>query len=341
MINRVYRLTGRKKFEEIFVEEQMSEETIFVRPTYLSICAADQRYYNFQRAIEVLNKKLPMALIHEAIGEVVYDPKGEYKSGEKVILIPVIPVEEDEIIAENYVRSSLFRSSGYDGFLQEVINQPRERVVRLTEALDKPVMAYAELMSVSMHAIRRFETKSHKRREHLGVWGDGNLGFITALFLKELYPEKIIHVFGKNREKLEMFSFADEIHLINDDFKDLKIDHAFECVGGMGSQYAINQIIDLINPEGYVALMGVSEQQVEINTRMTLEKGLFLVGNSRSGIEDYRAVVELLNRSPELIGYLENIIASIQTVKDTKGLMGAFETDGMKVFGKTIIKWEV
>jgi ribitol-5-phosphate 2-dehydrogenase len=341
MINRIFRLTGRKRFEEIFIEEEIKKNNLFVRPSYLSICAADQRYYKFERSIEVLNEKLPMALIHEAIGEVLYDPQGEFEVGEYVILIPGIPVEIDDVIDENYLTSSLFRSSGYDGFLQEIINQPYNRVVRLPEILIKPVMAFAELMSVSIHAIGRFDIKSHSRKRNIGVWGDGNLGFITALFLKELYTESKIHVFGKNRDKLEMFAFVDEVHLINEDLKDINIDHAFECVGGRGSKGAINQIIDIINPEGYMALMGVSEEFVEINTRRVLEKGLSLVGNSRSKLEDYQKVVDIVYENPNILGYLENIITSIQTIRTISDINKAFEDDNTKLFGKTIMKWEI
>ncbi|EES48525.1 ribitol-5-phosphate dehydrogenase [Clostridium botulinum] len=341
MINKVYRLIGRKKFKEVFIEEEIKENSIFVRPSYLSICVADQRYYKFERSIEVLNKKLPMALIHEAIGQIVYDPKGEYKEGEYVVLIPCIPLEKDEIIDENYLKSSLFRSSGYDGFLQEVINQPRERIVRLPSKLFKPVMAFTELMSVSIHAIQRFNRIAHKRRENIGVWGDGNVGFITALFLKQQYPECKVHVFGKNSEKLDMFVFADEVHLISDDLSNIYIDHAFECVGGRGSQLAINQIIDIINPEGYIGLMGVSEENIEVNTRMTLEKGLLLVGNSRSTLEDYEKTVGIIDKNPKLLGYLESIITSVQKVRKINEINRAFEDDNAKIYGKTIIEWEI
>ncbi|NFO04759.1 ribitol-5-phosphate dehydrogenase [Clostridium botulinum] len=341
MINKIYRLTSRKKFEEVFIEEEIKQDSIFVRPVYLSICVADQRYYKFERPIEVLNKKLPMALIHEAIGEVVYDPKGEYKKGDNVILIPCIPLEKDEVITENYLRSSLFRSSGYDGFLQEIINQPRQRVVKLPDNLCKPVMAFSELMSVSIQAIERFDKMAHPKKQNIGVWGDGNVGFITALFLKKRYPNSKIYIFGKNTDKLDMFVFADEIHVISDDLNNIKLDHAFECVGGRGSEAAINQIIDIINPQGYVSLMGVSEENVAINTRMVLEKGLLLIGNSRSTIEDYEQTVSILNQNPKLLGYLESIINSVEKVRKINDINKAFENDNSKIYGKTIIEWEI
>lgn len=48
-------------------------------------------------------------------------------------------------------------------------------------------------------------------------------------------------------------------YLVNNIPSDLKVDHAFECVGGRGSEAAINQIIDYIQPQGTISLMGVSE----------------------------------------------------------------------------------
>ena len=81
---------------------------------------------------------------------------------------------------------------------------------------------------------------------------------------------------------------------------DLVIDHGFECVGSSASQTAIEQIIDLINPQGTVNLFGVSEYPVPINTRMILEKGLTVQGNSRSEREDFIGVVRLLSENPQL-----------------------------------------
>lgn len=341
MINRRYRLTGRKKIEEFFVEQELNLGYIVIRPIYLSICEADQRYYKFSRPVEVMQKKLPMSLIHEAIGRVLYDPKGEFLSGDEVVLIPGIPREDDSIIMENYRESSLFRSSNCDGFLQEVIVQPRERVVKLPKHMFKSSMAYIELMSVGVHAIERFRAKAHSRRKNIGVWGDGNLGFILSLFLKEICSDAKVYIFGKNPDKLEQFSFVDKTYLISDDLSEVCLDHAFECVGGRGSQKAINQMIKCIRPEGYIALLGVSEEFVEINTRLVLEKGITLAGNSRSTIDDYKKVVEIIESNPRMMGYLDNIISSIQKVRKLDDINRAFEIDSTKIYGKTIIKWEI
>lgn len=339
MLNTVFRLKAPRQFEVTFKEVDLNKKEVIVRPTHLSICNADQRYYQGKRSEEILNKKLPMALIHEAIGKVIYDPTGTFAINDEVVMIPNLPEENDEIIAENYLRSSRFRASGNDGFLQEYISSVPDRLVRLPEGINKKVAAFTEIVSVSFHAIKRFLQTAHRRRNVVGVWGDGNLGYITSLLLKKMLPDTKIYVFGVNQYKLDDFTFADNTYLVKDIPSDLKIDHAFECVGGNASSTAINQIIGYINPEGTIAIMGVSEDLVPINTRMVLEKGLRIIGSSRSGRSDFTGLIELYKEKPEIVDYLENIVGSEITVRNVKDISEAFETDIHKLIGKTIMIW--
>ena len=85
MINQVIKLVAPRRMETFFKEENIDDNSIVVRPRYLSICAADQRYYTGSRAKEILDKKLPLALIHEAVGEVLFDKTGEFKSERKLL----------------------------------------------------------------------------------------------------------------------------------------------------------------------------------------------------------------------------------------------------------------
>jgi len=76
MINRVFRLTAPKQIQVHFCSMDLNTSDVIVRPRFLSICAADQRYYQGMRSPETLSKKLPMALIHECAGVVVHDASG-------------------------------------------------------------------------------------------------------------------------------------------------------------------------------------------------------------------------------------------------------------------------
>ena len=337
MINIVYRLKSPKFFEEAIDEVDL--DGVVVRPTHLSICQADQRYYQGSRPSEVLDEKLPMALIHEAIGEVVFDSKGNFKSGDKVVMIPNTPLCDD-IYAPNYSYNSKFRGSGFDGFTSDLINLPSDRVVKIPDDFNLNVSAFIELISVAYQGINKFKQIAITPKDNLGVWGDGNLGFITALLLKELFPESKVIVFGKHQENLNLFSFADEICRIHD-VDGVTIDHAFECVGSSASQTAIDQIIDLINPQGTINLFGVSEYPVPINTRMVLEKGLTIQGNSRSDREDFIGVVETLKQNPLLFEHLEKLITNVCEINSLNDLKESFDRDYISKFGKTILKWNI
>ena len=339
MINSVYRLVAPGMIEVACTQPDI-KNSVLLRPVYLSVCKADQRYYLGNRSREALKAKLPMALIHECVAKVVFDPTGNFKPGEIVVPVPNTPTEDDDVIAENYRPSSRFCSSGYDGFLRDYIDISPDRLVRVPEGVDLRIASFAELISVCVHAVARFEKFSHKRKNSIGIWGDGNVGFITALILKALYPEARLYVFGTVYDKLAYFSFADGAYHVDHVPEGLKIDHAFECVGGEGSRFAIAQIIDLINPEGSIGLMGVSERFVDINTRMVLEKGLNLFGSSRSGVEDFRKTMDILAENSKIPAYLENLIGEIVEVRTISDIHTAFARDISRHFGKTVIKWE-
>lgn len=341
MLNTVYRLVKPRKFEIEFKNIELADDFVMVRPTYLSICNADQRYYQGKRDPKVLEKKLPMALIHEAIGEVVYDNQGEFKVGQKVVMIPNTPFEEDTYIAENYLRSSKFRASGFDGFMQDNVAMRRDRLVVLSDNIDPRVAAFIEIISVSYHTVQRFLKISHARRNEVAIWGDGNLAYIVSLILSNLLPETKLYIMGIDDDKMAEFTFADKTFYVNSIPDDMSFDHAFECVGGQGCEMADNQIIDYIKPEGTIALMGVSENRVPLNTRMVLEKGLRIFGSSRSGREDFIKTVEFLSENTKAEKLLRKLINTVIDVRNVDDMIAAFESDIKKAGGKTIMRWGV
>ncbi|MBQ9994300.1 MAG: zinc-binding dehydrogenase, partial [Clostridia bacterium] len=149
-----------------------------------------------------------------------------------------------------------------------------------------------------------------------------------------------LYVFGIVDAKLAFFSFADEVYRSDSIPPDLRVDHAFECVGGAASADAINSIIDMIRPQGTVMLMGVSEKPVAINTRMVLERGLTLIGRSRSTTDDFIAVRDLLESRPVLQDKLCKIIRTVLEIRTIKDMQDAFDEDFVSPF-KTVLHWNV
>ena len=338
MINHIYQLISPGTVSIKYVDFSFSDKVI-VRPEYMALCHADQRYFLGQRDANTLKKKLPMALIHECCGHVVFDPTGTYKAGQKVVMIPNSPPKTyDNGIFENYAEGSYFLSSGHDGFMRELVTINPDRVVPCDGILPQ-VTAITEFVSVAVHAAKRFDKIAHSVRKRIGIWGDGSLAYVMANVLRAMFPGITIAVIGRQMTKLSQFSFVHETYLAEELPSDFKIDHAFECCGGEGSYYAIENIIDHIRPQGTLMLMGVSEHQVPINTRMVLEKGMTLVGSSRSGREDFTTAVELMSNQ-KFQRRLKVIIYEDKPVKNISDIYRVFQTDLATPF-KTVFKWDI
>jgi len=341
LLSCVYRLIAPRTFEPVQVEILWDNQGVLVRPTHISICNADQRYYQGTRSERVLGTKLPMSLSHEGIGVVVEDPTGTYKPGSHVVIIPNTPTEKSEFVAENYLPSSKFCGSGSDGLMQEYMILNPSQVIELPESISKDVASFTELVSVAVHAISRFESIAHKSRCTFGVWGDGSVGFIVAILLSLLYPKAKIIVVGRSALKLANFTFVTETHLSEEVTTLPPLDHAFECCGGEGVEIAIDQIISNINPEGTISLLGVSENKVPINTRLILEKGVRIFGSSRSGREDFERVFQLYEKHPVLLDYLRALVENVVEVNTILDIVNAFNLDRRKAMGKTIMHWNI
>lgn len=340
MLNTSFQLTKEKTiYPKIYEQEFDKENQIVIRPKAISLCNADSRYFYGKRPRQIMKKKLPIALGHEAIGTIVFDPKGEYEVGTMVVIVPNVSPKEESSISPNYDRESKFCSSSQDGFMQELIVHDRNAVVTLPKKDTYIVEPILEFISVTFQAISRFEKMANDRRDIFGVWGDGNLGYICALVLRKLYPESKVYVYGKHMDKLVRFSFATEVYLIDDIPEGEYLDHCFECVGGLGSGSAINQIIDVIKPEGTISLMGVTEEKVDINTRMVLEKGLLILGSSRSVKEDFEKAVEFVYSDKKIYSYLKNVIAERIEINAIEDIYEAFEIDKKCGFGKVVMDW--
>lgn len=324
MIKQVIRLIRPGLFLPCFAVETPGPEDVLVRPRYLSVCAADQRYFQGNRPSEVLAKKLPLALFHEAVGEVLRDPSGELPPGTFCVLLPGgVDSAED---GSNYQKGAFFRSSNADGFCQEVMCLDRRELLPIP---GEPVWPYVftELMSVCCQALRRLENVTSVSDEtHIGIWGDGAMSFMMALTLSQLKPDCLVSVFGKHDNKLINFSFVEHRINIADRANSTSVDIAVECVGGAGAQTAITQAVDRLVPKGTLLLMGVSETPPVVPTRLVLEKGLTIIGSSRSTRRDFENAMRLIAR-PDVQNSLFKIVSLRRSFSTASELIEIFHKE--------------
>lgn len=308
--SRTFRLFSPGVIGEATIQRPIQEEEVVVEPTIASVCHADLRYYKGTRRPEALAKKLPMALIHEGIGNIIISNTRDLQIGQRVVIVPNLPghlvkkghSEEcssccEKSFIDNYSEKNEFLGSGYDGIAQNYLVLPSVCAIPIPNEIPDEIAVLAELCTVSYQAVSRVKNILEAPNSTVAVFGDGPVGYLTAALVHHIYgiDASRLTVFGAIPEKLKHFTFA-KCALVQDyDFKtSKKVDVVIECTGGKFSESAINQGINIIARGGSLLLMGVTEERVPINTRDVLEKGLTLVGSSRSSYHDYHAVLSAM-----------------------------------------------
>lgn len=336
MIKQKIKLVRPGLFLPFFTFEKEVQNKIIVRPTVLSICAADQRYFTGARSTEVLRAKLPMCLIHEAIGRVLYDPLQRFRTGQNVILLPN-GGENDK--KHNYQPNSFFRSSSTDGFTQEFLEMDESELIAFN-SLHSKYYVFTELLSVCYQAISQIPSEEWANVKSVGVWGDGTVGYLLSLCIKKEFPNIKITVFGKHEEKLILFSHVDGVETVRQDCSSYPyVDLAFEAVGGSKAGEAVNQIIETIASCSFVCLTGVSEFPILTNTRKILEKGLTLRGASRSLRQDFLKAKLFLDETEDF-SLLDKIISNECSIRTPDELTEAFHIE-QKIPYKMILNWDI
>lgn len=343
MFVKSYKITEPKRFE-IFIED-INCDDILVRPEYLAVCKADIRYYLGNRDINVLKRKFPMSLVHEATGVVVRDKTGQFLPGQRVVMLPCLKAEcdktkclkcvrDDNKLLDNYCPESRFRSSNFDGFSKEIINTEAEYLVEIPDEIGAEAV-FSELISVGCCAMRRAGLWDKKEKK-IAVWGDGIMGYIISLVAKYGVGADV-SVVGLSAEKFKKFDFADT-YFVNDIDEMPQVSVAVEAVGGNASASAVNQAIDKLCSGGKIILSGVSNDNAPINTRMVLEHGLTLMGTTRSVRCDFEKAVELLT-IPEFRERILRLVEGVDVIENINSYYKAFDAAARsQALGKRIMK---
>lgn len=312
-----FRLTQPFRIEA--VEREVVRERpddVLVRPRVTGVCASDLKLYAGTRERGALSRKLPLALLHEGVGEVVEaGPASGLKPGMRVVITPNIPcyiahpdlypTKEQGCLAcrsggagENYCLHHLFLSSNTDGMAQSVFRHPGPLLVPVAKDVPDRIAALAEPLTTILAGCEKAPLRPDSR---VLVLGNGPLGQLVAITLAGFYGvarEGILmsgHDWDGRRAALALTGTAidadDEAR-----FSALRgtIDVAFECVGGDATGETMARAIECLRPGGSCVLFGPSERAVQIDTREVIGKGLVFLGANRSFVPHFRTVVERL-----------------------------------------------
>ena len=341
-----YKVTAPEVIEEFISTIEYDNESVLVRVDMMAICKADIRYFLGKRDKHVLDMKYPLAPIHEAVGTVIKDPTNTFNKGDKVILIPNFVNEakcakckhtrcSNPDLGKNYCPYAKFKSSSCDGFMAPFYTCTPDLLVKYNSSIPSEIAVFSELLSVSNACCRRID---FSKAEYIALFGDGIMSYMVYLLLTHVYKKEVA-VFGLDDDKLKLFKHA-KTHKFEEYNKKKGFDTLIECVGGKGSEFAINQMIDLAKIGADLILMGVSEENVSINTRKILEKGISLKGVTRSTNEDFELTSHALD-IPQLVEELKPLVLSINTIESVNDVYANYELEiaNTKVVGKNLMKF--
>jgi len=358
-----YRLTQPFRIEPL--ERPVRRERpddVLLRPRVTGVCASDLKLYAGTRDRRALSKKLPLALLHEGVAEVLESgPASGLRPGTRVVVVPNVPCyiahpdtypSKDEAClacrpggaGENYCLENLYLSSNTDGLAQTVFRHPAPLCVTVPADVPDTIAVLTEPLTTIVAGCEKAPIGAGRR--YL-VLGNGPLGQLVAICLAVFHdvPRDAIVMTGHDWENR-----ADAAALVGqaidaDDAAAIsalraRIDVAFECVGSAANEQTLEQAVESLRPGGTTVLFGPSETSVLFNTREVIGKGLAFIGANRSFVPHFRRVLDRLE-DPRAQDLLARVLSPSRfVVRSADDLNQAlYHAWTKRDAGKTLIGW--
>jgi ribitol-5-phosphate 2-dehydrogenase (NADP+) len=303
---------------------------VLLRPLRLGVCGSDLKLYTGARERSALLQKLPLALLHEGVAEVMaVGPGSDFTVGQHVIPSPNVPCtvahadrypdQEHACYAcrpggagANYCMDGEFLSSNVDGMARTAFLHPAECTVAIPSGVSDAVAVLTEPLATVLAGLEHVSPAPDGR---FLVIGNGTIGLLTLIALRGLWgarPDRVV-VTGRHwdarAEAVDGLAIAvDEAETSSIAELGGRIDVAFECVGGDSNAGTLALAIDMLRPGGTGVMFGPSEGPLQFDTRKMIGKGLNIVGCNRALVRHFTEALALASR-PEVGGLLERALA--------------------------------
>jgi ribitol-5-phosphate 2-dehydrogenase (NADP+) len=359
----VYRLTRPFRIEAF--EEPTPDPGpggLLLRPIRSGICGSDLKLYTGNRERSAIMQKLPIALLHEGVAEVVAVGDGvPFAPGQHVVPSPNIPctiAHPDRYpspdaacyacrpggVGANYCTDGNFLSSNVDGMARTAFLQPAECTVAVPAETSDALAVLTEPLATVLAGL---EQVSPRADASFLVLGNGAIGILTVIVLHAtlgVKPNQIImtgHHWDARSSIVEGLATPVEddggkpgAELMG------RIDVAFECVGGESNDQTLALAVEMLRPGGKGVMFGPSEGPLLFDTRKVIAKGLSLIGCNRALVRHFSEALRLA-AEPRVAGRLERALApkefAVRSARDLDDAMyyAWTKTDG----GRTVTLW--
>jgi ribitol-5-phosphate 2-dehydrogenase len=311
--------------------------SVLLRPLRAGICGSDLKLYSGARERSALLAKLPIALLHEAVAEVVATgdgagPQTGLQVGQRVVPSPNVPctLADPERFpcperacyacrpggaGENYCLAGRFLSSNADGMARTAFVHPAACVVPVPAEVPDSLAVLTEPVATILAGLEQAALPAGGR---FLVLGNGAMGILTVIVLRAVLgaaPEDIL-ITGRRWDARAGIVEGLATPIGDGETAALReagIDVAFECVGGDAALETLTLATEALRPGGRGVLFGPSERPFLFDARKMIAKGLTFLGCNRARIEHFARALELC-REPALRSLLERALGAKEFV---------------------------
>jgi ribitol-5-phosphate 2-dehydrogenase len=303
---------------------------VLLRPLRLGVCGSDLKLYTGSRERSALMQKLPLALLHEGVAEVVAAGPGvDIPVGHRVIPSPNIPCTiahpdrygdpEHACYAcrpggagENYCMDGEFLSSNVDGMARTAFLHPAACTIPIPPDVPESLAVLAEPLATVLAGLEHAGATPDGR---FLVIGNGTIGLLTLIAVRSRWGAGSQQIVMTGRHWDARADAVEGLATPVEEGDDRltteltgRIDVAFECVGGDASAGTLSLAVDMLRPGGTGVMFGPSEGPMLFDTRKMIAKGLSIVGCNRALPRHFSEALSLA-ADPEIGPLLERALA--------------------------------
>jgi len=264
---------------------EIGHNDVLIKIRKTAICGTDAHIYKWDKWAQA-TIQVPMAIGHEFVGEIV--DLGIEVTGLKV---------GDRVSGEGHVtcghcrqcragKRHLCRNSegigvNRPGCFAEYLKLPAVNVFKLPLSISDDIASFLDPLGNAVHAALSFDLVG----EDVLITGAGPIGIMAGLIAKQVGARFIV-ISDVNPYRLELAKRVGIARVLNaqheslhDVMSELSMRRGFDIGLEMsGNGKALNDMLEVMNHGGRVAILGIPPEPVAINWNHVIFKGLFLKG---------------------------------------------------------------
>ncbi len=232
--------------------------------------------------------RFPIVVGHEASGEVLESAAEGWRPGERVLLHPILCRRDEEAFARGEVHHSdstevLGVVSRNGAYAEEVVVEDY-MLRRIPDGMDFETAAMVEPVAV---AVRAFQLGCPRGRDHVLVFGAGNIGLILIQVARALGAARVV-VTDLVPERLELARSlgVDEAIDVREGYPAPRLEKQFDMViDGIATNDTVNRALAACVRGGRIVVYGVPAGDINYPLKAAFSKDVTLATSRLYGAD--------------------------------------------------------